>query len=58
VDLLAVESRAGSGMAAVLLHNMKATRALVAEYREAGGAVAELGEMTRLDLASTFRDKA
>jgi hypothetical protein len=45
-------------MAAVLLHNMKAMKALVAEYGEAGGAVAELREMTRLDLASKLRDKA
>jgi hypothetical protein len=45
-------------MASALLHNMKAMRALVAEYGEAGGAVAELREMTRLDLASKLRDKA
>jgi hypothetical protein len=44
-------------MAAVLLHKLKAMRALVAEYGEPGGAVAELREMTRLDLASKFRDK-
>jgi AcrR family transcriptional regulator len=45
-------------MAAVLLHNMKAMKALVAEYGEAGGAVAELRDMTRLYLASKLRGKA
>lgn len=42
-------------MAVVLLHNMKAMKAMVAEYGEAGGAVAELREMTRVYLASRLR---
>ena len=58
VDPLAVESRARSGMAAVLLHNMKAMKALAAEYGEASGAVAELRAMTRLYLASKLRRKS
>ena len=45
-------------MAAVLLHNMKAMKALVAEYGEASGAVAELRAMTRLYLASKLQRKS
>jgi AcrR family transcriptional regulator len=45
-------------MAAVLMHNMKAMKALVTEYGEASGAVAELRDMTRLYLASKLRGKA
>jgi AcrR family transcriptional regulator len=45
-------------MAAVLLHNMKTMKALVAEYGETSGAVAELREMTRVYLASKFRRKS
>jgi AcrR family transcriptional regulator len=45
-------------MAAVLLQNMKAMKALVAEYGKASGAVAELREMTRLYLASKLQGKA
>jgi AcrR family transcriptional regulator len=45
-------------MAAVLLHNMKAMKTLVAEYGEAGGAVAELRDMTRLYLASKLQGQA
>ena len=61
--LLPLKSRAlalemARHMAAVLLHNMKAMKALVAEYGEAGGAVAELRDMTRLYLASKLRRKA
>jgi hypothetical protein len=56
--LVALSPAPAPGMAAVLLHNMKAMRALVAESGEAGGAAAERREMTRLDLASTPRDDA
>jgi AcrR family transcriptional regulator len=45
-------------MAAVLLQNMKAMKALVAEHGEAGGAVAELRDMTRLYLANKLQGTA
>jgi hypothetical protein len=42
-------------MAAVLLQNMKAMKALIAEYGDASGAVAELRDMTRLYLTSKLQ---
>jgi AcrR family transcriptional regulator len=58
--LKAPELPAGTArhMAAVVLQNMKAMKALVAEYGKASGAVAELREMTRLYLASKLQGKA
>jgi hypothetical protein len=44
-------------MATVFLHNMKAMKALAAEYRHASSPVAELRDMTRLYLASKLRGK-
>jgi AcrR family transcriptional regulator len=51
----ALDAESALSIAVVLLQNMKAMKALVAEYGEASGAVAELREMTQVYLANKFR---